>query len=428
MQYIIIGGCAAGLCAIEGIRKVDVSGNIILVSKENYPPYARCLITEYLIGSYPEKSLYLRDTSFYERNNVDLILGKEAKKILIDEKKVVLNGDRTITYDKLLIATGSSPKKLGIKGEEKYGVFGFRTIEDVKEIKEISRDANKAIVFGGGLIGMKAGYALKKLGIEVEVIIKSSHILSQVVNKEAAIILARWIEEHGIKIRTGIEPVEILGNKKMEGVLLDNGEKTEAQIGIIGKGIAPNILQADSNIATSYGIIVDDYMQTSIPDIYAAGDVAEAKDIITGENTVNAMWLCAKEQGKTAGINMAGEKKQYPGSIGANAAEFFGLPFISFGKTREIKNVEIKEIVDEKKPIYKRFVLRNNRLIGCVLIGDVKAAGLYMALVRAKSNLEKDKEILEKKWFDYGKVRKLLEKTDGFRKSINPEGEVFFFA
>ena len=428
MHYVIIGGCAAGLNAIEGIRKIDQSGEITLISKEKYPPYARCLITNYLIGTHSEKSLYLRDNSFYKKNNVNLILEKEVKKILPDEKKVYLSDKEKISYDKILIATGSSPKKLGIKGEEKEGISVFRTIDDVKKILQRIEKSKKVLVFGGGLIGLKAGYSLKKKGLEVEIIIKSPQILSQVVDKKSAKILSNWLNENGIKIRTGLEPVEILGNKEMEEVLFDNGEKIKAQIGIVGKGVSPNLsVIENTDIKTHWGIIVDDYLRTSNDDIFSAGDVTETKDLITGNPTINALWLSAQEQGKTAGINMAGGKKKYPGSIGANAAEFFGLPFISFGKTRETENVEIKEICDEKNYIYKRFVLKSNILIGAVFIGDVKSAGLYMSLIRSKSNLENYKNILGKEWFNYGKVRELLEKDEGFRESISPEGNNIFF-
>jgi len=428
MHYIIVGGCAGGLNGIEGIRKIDKSGEITLISKEKYPPYARCLITDYLIGTHSEESLFLREDTFYEKNKVNPLLGKEVKKILPDEKKVLLSDNKKISYDRILIATGSSPTKPGIKGEEKEGIFNFRTIDDIKGILERYKKSRKAVVFGGGLIGVKAGYALKKRGLEVEVIAKSSQILSQVLNKESSIILARWLEENGIKIRTGLAPVEILGDKEMEEVLLDNGEKIEAQIGIVGKGVSPNVsLVENSGIKTDWGIIVDDYLKTNYDEVFSAGDVAETKDLITGKHTINALWMAAQEEGYIAGMNMAGEKKYYTGSTGTNAAEFFGLPFISFGKTRETENVEIKEVKDEKNFIYKRIILRNNSIIGAVFIKDVKMAGVYMALMRSKTNLENYKNFLLKDWFNYGKVRNLLEKEEGSRESISPEGIRVFF-
>lgn len=428
MHYVIVGGCAAGIAAVEGIREIEPEGEITLISKERYPPYARCLITNYLIGTHSESSLYLREDIFYEKNKIDLILGEEVKKVIPSERSIVISGDKKIGYDRLLIATGASPKRLGVKGEEKKGVFNFRSIDDVKEILKKAGKCEKAMVFGGGLMGLKAGYALKQRGIEVEIIVKSPYILSQVVNKEASIFVSRWLEENGIKIKTGIAPVEILGDKEVEEVVLDNGEKQQAQIVIRAKGVSPNIaLIKESGIKADEGIIVDEYLKTENPDIFSAGDVAEVKDLITEEYTIHALWSVAYEQGRTAGINMAGGKKIYPGSIGANATEFFGLPFISIGKVRETQNVEIIEVSSEKDYIYKRFVIRDNILIGTVLIGDISAAGIYMALIRSKTDIRDCKNILGKEWFTYGRVRKLIEEEKGFRESISPEGVQVYF-
>ena len=196
MHYLILGNCAAALNAVEGIRSVDEEGEITIISKEPYLAYARCLITNYLLGTHEEKDLWLRDEEFYENSGVNLVLGKSAVKVFPEEKKVEIEGGKRISYDRLLIATGSSPKKLGVKGEEKEGVFGFRTLDDAKKIRERTKKAEKVLVFGGGLIGLKAGYALKKKGLEVEVIVKSPCILSRVVNPEAGKLISRWLEEN----------------------------------------------------------------------------------------------------------------------------------------------------------------------------------------------------------------------------------------
>lgn len=428
MHYLIIGGCAAGLNAIEGIRHLDTDADITLISAEKYPPYARCLIINYIIGTHSENDLILREISFYEKNRVNLILGRSVKEILFDEKKVLTSDGKKFSYDKILIATGSFPKRVECKGIDKKGIFVLRTIDDAKKIVERSKKSEKAVVFGGGLIGIKSAYALKKRGLEVEIIVKSSQILSRVVNKKAADILSKWLKENGIKIITGVAPVEIIGNGDMKGAIFDNGEKIEAEIGIIAKGVSPNIsFIKGKRLNINWGIVVDDYLKTNIPNVYSAGDVAETKDLITGEYGINALWMAAQEQGRTAGINMAGGEKKYPGSIRANAAEFFGLPFISFGEIGEMQNVEIKEVYDEKNYIYKRFVLKNDLLIGAVFIGDVKTAGFYMALVRNKVNLKDYKDLIGKDWFNYAKVKEFIESKEGFRESISPEGKRIFF-
>ena len=425
MNYLILGNCAAGVNAIEGIREVDSSGEITVVSDENHPAYCRCLITNYLIGTHKEEDIILRGENFYKENRGNLLLGKKVKQVRTDENLVVLDNGEILTFDRLLIAAGASPKKLNIKGEDKKGVFGFRTLNDAKEILKTSAKADKVIVFGGGLIGLKAGYALKKRGMEVEVIVKSRRVLSQVVDVEAGELLGRWLEENGIKITSGMGPQEILGKAQVEEVLLDNEERRKTQIIIIGKGIEPNIdLIQDTSIKTEWGILTNDYLQTNAANIFAAGDVAQTRDLATGESVANALWIAATEQGKIAGRNMAGQKVKYPGSIGANAAEFFGLPLISMGKVRKTEDLENLFIRKPAKYLYKKLVVKNNRLIGAILVGNVANAGVYMALIRRKVDISSVKDILLEGYFNYSKVASLLESEEGLRKTITPDGRL----
>jgi len=426
MHYLITGGGAAGLNCIEGIRKIDSQGEITLVCKEKYLPYARCLITDYLVGNISEDVILLRQQSYYEQMGVNVFCNCEVRKIEPERKVAILSNGKQIKYDRLLIATGASPRPLGCKGDEKIGISGFRDIDDVLRIKERFRKSEKAFVFGGGLIGIKAGYALKKLGLDVEIIVKSKQIFSRVVNEEAAKIIAEHFQNNGIKIRTGLAPVEILGDKEMEGVLLDSGEKLKGQIGIVGKGVSPDkSFLTGSGIDVCEGVRTDERLRTNIENHYAAGDVAETKDIVSGQLTINAVWLNAQEQGYVAGINMAGGDKNYPGSVAANSAEFFGLPFISMGIVRESGDCEILEMRHEL--MYKRFVLKNNKLIGAVFVGDVSNAGFYMALLRTGIDLGKYKRDLGRPWFNVEFIGKLLESKQGLRESISLEGEQIFF-
>jgi NAD(P)H-nitrite reductase large subunit len=430
MHYLIIGGCAAGLNGIEGIRKIDKEGEITLISEEKYPPYARCLITNYLIGTHTEEDLFLRESSYYEKMKVNLILGKKVVTVNAKNKNIILNDGEKISFDRMLIATGSVSQRLDCKGEEKQGIFEFRNIQDVYNIKQMVEKCEKAFVFGGGLVGIKAAYGLNKIGVDVEMVVKSSQLFSRFLNKSASNIILNWIEKNGIKITTKIAPVEIYGNKEITGIRFDNGEEKKAQLGIIGKGVRANIsFLKNSDLHLHWGVVVDEYLRTNFYDIFSAGDVAETEDLITGKPWINPLWMNAQEQGYIAGINMAGEMRSYPGSIAGNSAEFFGLPVISLGEVKETENVEIIESKDEgeKGYSYKRFILKNNTLIGVVLIKDVEDAGVYLALIRAKVNLQEYKDILGKPWFNYGRIKDLIEIENGFRESISPEGEKIFF-
>ncbi len=183
-------------------------------------------------------------------------------------------------------------------------------------------------------------------------------------------------------------------------------------------------LVKDTSIKTEWGILTDEYLQTNEKNIFAAGDVAQTKDLATGESVTNALWIAATEQGKVAGKNMAGGKIKYPGSIGANSAEFFGLPFISIGnviKTEELTNLFIRKPAEY---LYKKLVIQNNRLVGAILVGDIANAGIYMALIRKKADISEVADILLEDYFDYSKVANLLESEKGFRETITPEGRV----
>ncbi|MBA7554956.1 NADH-dependent phenylglyoxylate dehydrogenase subunit epsilon [subsurface metagenome] len=276
------------------------------------------------------------------------------------------------------------------------------------------------------MIGLKAGYALKQQGMDVEIIVKSPRILSQVTDSDSAEMVGRWLIENGIKIRTGLAPKKILGKKEVEGVLLDNEEKVDCQVIIIGKGVRPNMdLVKDSKIQTHWGIITNQYLQTNVENVYAGGDVAETTDLITGEPTINALWTAATEQGRIAGLNMAGEGKKYPGSIAANSIDFFGLPIISLGYVR-VKEKGYEEFVRSQPRMYRyrKIVLKGKKLVGAVFVGNIENAGVYLALIRRKVDISGIKDILLEDWFDYSKVSELLEQKEGFRETVSLQGDL----
>ncbi|HOL67438.1 MAG TPA: FAD-dependent oxidoreductase [bacterium] len=430
MHYLIVGGCAAGLNAIEGIREEDQQGEITLVSAEPYLPYARCLITNYLAGTHSKKDLCLKDENYFRKNRVALLLGERVTRIIPGEKRVQTASGKQLRYDRLLVATGSLPRNLGVAGEQIEGIYHFWTLTDAQGILARAEKCKQAVIFGGGLIGLKAATALKKRGLKVQIIVKSHHLLSQLVNPEAAEIVADCLQANGLIIRTGLAPVEMLGEQELSGVKLDNGEKMETGLAIVGKGVFPNKeLGKEAGTECRYGIVVDDFLQTGCPDVFAAGDVAETRDMITGESTVNGLWLTAQEQGRLAGLNMAGARRKYPGSFPANATEFFGLPLVSAGILRPEKSDEIREKQDRKSWNYQRFILRKNRLVGFVMVGgDPQQAGFYTAVIRAGIDLKNYKNFLGKSYFDYGYLREKLEKDTGFRESVSPEGQQIFFS
>jgi NAD(P)H-nitrite reductase large subunit len=426
MRYLIIGNCIAGINAATSIRNLDTRNDVTIISDEKYPAYGRCLISYYLAGTHREKDILLKEKDFYQTSHIELLLKNKVTSIEPESKRVVLKNGKKIKYDKLLLATGARAVPLGVEGENKKGVFRFRTLDDAKSILKLVPSSQRALVFGGGLIGLKTGYALKKQGLDVEIIVKSPFILSRVADRNSAQLITSWLIDNGIKIRTGLGPRTILGNKWVEGVVLDSGEKEECQIIIAGKGVISNMEMADNvGIRTHWGIVTDSFLKTSMDNIYAAGDVAETRDLVTGEYVTSARWTSAAEQGRIAGLNMAGEPKEYPGSIPCNSAEFFGLPIISMGHVQE--NDEGYETTVRSHPgeyRYKKIVVHKDRLVGAILIGRVENAGVYLALIRKKADISCVKHLLLEDWFDYGKVSHLIEGQDGFRESMSIGGDI----
>jgi len=215
---------------------------------------------------------------------------------------------------------------------------------------------------------------------------------------------------------TGLAAVEFLGGKEVTGLVLDDGRRLECELVVVGKGVRPNLkLVKDTEIKTDYGIIVDDHLQTDLPNIYAAGDVAQAKDLITGQSTINALWPCAVAQGRVAGLNMSGKKLKYDGSLAMNSVEFFGLPVISMGITRP-KEKEYEQLVkeDEKNFVYKKVVLRENKLQGMILVNRIEQAGVMGILMRKKTDVSPVKAMLLEDRFDFAKILPIIKEGKEF--------------
>ncbi|MFX1553430.1 MAG: NAD(P)/FAD-dependent oxidoreductase, partial [Promethearchaeota archaeon] len=356
MRYVIIGGSAAGVSAIEAIRSVDRSSQIELFTDEELPLYSRVLLTYYIAGAISKEELHFRPPEFFKENNVTPHLGKRVKTVSPDSKSIGTEDGKSHGFDKLLIATGSSPKALNIPGVDTEGVCGLRNMEHAQKIISRSDKTDTVCILGGGLIGLRDGYALAARGLKVKMIVKSNRVLSQMLDEESSAMVQKRLQEHGIEIRTGRDAVEILGKGSVEGIMLDNGEKVDCQMVIIGKGVDPNVgLVSSTGIVVKEGIVADENMRTSVPDIYVAGDVAETFDICRGRTSINAIWPCAFEQGRIAGLNMAGQEARYVGSFRMNSLDIYGLPAISLGITRPDGD-QLQEVTRRTRDTYRKLV------------------------------------------------------------------------
>jgi NAD(P)H-nitrite reductase large subunit len=413
-QFVIIGNSAAGIAAVEAIRQRDKASKIIVISDEDYPAYCRCLISYYLAGEIKEDKLLYRPQNFYQENNIDLQLNKKVARVDPKKNRVVLEDKSQLAYDALLVATGSSPKfPENIKGIKKNNVFGLRTVKDARAIEGLLPVTKTVCVLGGGLIGLKAAHALKKRNIDVKVIIKSKQILSQMLDAQAAGIVQNRLEENGIELILGQDAAEIIGNGDVRAVKLESGKVFGCSLVVVGKGVEPNkAIVKDTEVKINTGIIANGLLETSVPNIYVAGDVCESFDLAMGSSSVNALWPVAVQQGKIAGANMAQDKINYEGSVGMNSIDFFGLPIISLGIYRaqgEGASLEEIKVCDAKANLYKKIILKNNVIVGAIMVGDIRNSGIFLRLIRERLDVRSIKDKLLEENFGYPDIRELVK-------------------
>ena len=411
MRYIIIGGSAAGISAVEAIRSIDQTSPIELFSSEGTPFYSRVLLSYYIAGAITKEELHFRPLEFFADNKVKAHLGQSVDKVLPKSKSIRMEDGREYPFDRLLVASGSSPKIMEVPGKDKKGVVVMRNIDHAQEIVNRVEEIKTACVLGGGLIGLRTGYALSVRGVRVKVIVKSNHVLSQMLDQESAEMIQGTMRAHGIDIRTGRDAVEIAGKESVEGIILDDGERINCQLVVIGKGVQPNVdFLSSTPIKINEGIVADETMMTSVPDIYVAGDVAETYDLTTGRTSVNAIWPCAFEQGRVAGLNMAGEKTKYEGSFRMNSLDFYGLPVISMGITR-VNGKGFQQFQKRTENTYRKLVLKDGRIVGAILVGQIQKAGILSTLLKKRVNVSDDVHFLMSNRINFGDLLPLVNRN-----------------
>ena len=407
MRYVIIGNSAAAIGGVEGIRRVDPEGEITLISREPYPAYSRPLISYFLSGQVDARHMGYRPSSFYRDYRVTTRLGKEAETVDTEKSEVVLTDGERITYDRLLIAVGGVPFVPPIKGVKTRGVTTFTTYDDAKELKKQVRTLKKVVILGGGLIGIKAMEGLQAHGVRITIVELMDRILGLVLDKTASDILEKELQREGIQLEKGTTLREIVPDAegKVAGVVLKDGRSLEADHVIIAIGVRPNLKVVEgTSIATNRGILVDEAMRTNVSNVFAAGDVAEADDLLHGEKRVIPILPNAYRQGRIAGLSMAGREAVYLGGLVMNSVEVGGIPAISAGimNPPEGEGFEVKRFIDRKKNIYRKMVLKGDRLVGFILIGAIDRAGIYTGLIRERIDIRPFKSRLIE--MDFGMI------------------------
>lgn len=391
MEYVIIGNSIAGVNAVEGIREVDREGRITLIGEEKYHVYGRPLISYWLEGKTSPENMGYKTGDFYERHGVSRLLGLRAIRIDHEKRDVELEDGRSIPYDRLLIATESQPFIPRVEGLEDGCYHTFIKLDDVIAIDKKVREGMRVSVVGGGLIGLKAAEALHARGAEITLIDLADRVLSSVLNDYLAGIVARRLNEVGLELILG-NTLSRLERSSSSGdgysLTLRDGRIVSCDLLVMAIGVVPRLeLVRDLPVEKKRGIIVDGNFRTSIPHIYAAGDVIESRDLLSGASRVAATLPNAALQGRLAGRAMAGAPVEYAGNIQFNSLVIFDLNIMTFGHIEgggpeEGYEILVSETASDSplKARYRRLVLKGNRIVGGIFLNYVERVGLIRSL------------------------------------------------
>ncbi len=403
MGIVIIGNGPAAISAMEAIRKVEQDCEIIVISKEKEPAYTPCFLYRYVSGEIGKERLYMRAEDFYDKNKIKTVFGVAAIEIIPNDKKVRLSDGNEILYDSLLIAAGANPVIPQIPGIEGDGVFSFKTVADADRILSIAKKSKEAVIVGAGFIGLEIAEALHRCGLTVTVVEREDRILPRMLDIEIAEIIKKHIQGNGVKILTGREVISIERDKnnKIKAVVLDKDDTISCDFLIAAVGVRPNLAMLKNGfINTGRGILVDKNMQTSIPNIYAAGDIAEME--VSGIRKINPIHMNAAKGGWIAGCNMTRNMTDMTMGFDAhledmNVVTLFGLSVLSHGIQRGDEVIKRQN----SKGTIKIYLKEDDSINGVQIIGDVSRGGLYLSLMRKGIPVSEKLDILSAH-FNYG--------------------------
>lgn len=399
MKYVIIGAGPAGLHAAATLRRVDSGGDVTLLSGEATSPYAKMVLPYLLAGLMEEKNLYLPVP-----DGVNFRTGYKVASIDAERRAVKTDQGQTIEYDSLLIATGGIPERPVIQGSDYPFVLTIRDLPDVQRIQQLLKRKKKkghAVIAGAGPVSMETGDALHRLGMKITLVVTSNRVFSTMLDVPGAAVVEDHLRRQGVDVLKGEDIVRIGSRGK---VTLKSGATLDSSLVVFGKGVNPCVsFLADSGINVRRGITVNEHMETNIPGIFAAGDAVETKDLVAGDQRVNALWPAAVEQGRIAALNMTGIPASYDGSLSRNILRVFGLSIFVAGQGRA-DGPEIK--VSSGPGFYHKLVMDRGVLKGFIFIGEISHEGLYRDILQRQSDAGMFADSLLKGKFTYGRFQR----------------------
>jgi NAD(P)H-nitrite reductase large subunit len=404
-RHLIIGGGTAGINAIRTIREEEgEKSQITLVSAER--PYSRMVLPYYLDRSIAESHVFTASAAVLGRCEVKTHLGRRATNLDIKSNTCTLDDGTKVEYDDCMIATGSSPVRAPVPGADGKGVHSFWTLEEARGVIGQVKAGTHVVMVGAGFISFTILNSILALGAKLTIVEIAPRILPRMVDETGAALVQQWLEKNGVTIRTNSAVTGVEDGKGKKRLRFKSGGDLVADVVIMATGIRTNLeWLKDSGISIKRGIVVDDQLRSNVPNVYAAGDVAEGKDVVTGEPAVHAIEPTAQEHGRVVGANMAGKGITYRGSLLANIVEVCHLDVASFGAWEDAKAQAISGLRKDR-PAYRKLLFRGDRLTGAIILGPssdiwtTNDVGMLKGLVQTGNSLGRFKEHLRRNPFD----------------------------
>jgi nitrite reductase (NADH) large subunit len=396
-RFVIVGGGVAGTTAAQNLRRLDSDAAVMILADEPYPYYFRPKLWEFLSGALEQSALFYRAEEWYASQKIDLRLTAVVTTIQPDARTLTLASGERLAYDRLLLATGACCFTPDAPGVKRQGVFVLRTLQDATAIRDQAARSRRAVVVGGGLLGLETAHALCTPDRAVTVVEIAPHLLPRQLDRDGARFLQTRLEEMGMIVITGASTAAVTGESAAAGIKLTDGREVPGELILFSAGIVPNVdLARAAGIEVKKGIVVDPSMRTSAEGIFAAGDAAEF------EGRVYGLIPPSIEQARIAAQNMAGgEPAVYRGSLPAPTLKLLGMDLTSLGEaTAEDAALTVRRTADEKSKCYKKVVIRDGAVVGAILLNETETVPLFRQLIASKRDVSQVVDRLLDNTFD----------------------------
>ncbi len=406
-DFLIAGASHAGLEAVHNIRLVDQDSSITVITRDVEPPYSPTILPYIVSGQSTPEKVVLRDGDYFKQNSVSLIGGDQLVSIDEEKKIVTLASGEQWQYGKLLLATGADPIIPPIPGLDQVTYHVLRTMKDALGLREKAQSAKSAVVLGAGLIGMHGAENLQHAKLDVTIVEMSEQVLPGYFDTTAAQVIEQTFADNGVTMKMGSKVVAVEATANGSKVMLENGDSIQADLLLVATGVKPDLdYLVNTKVASETGILVDEQMRTSSTDIWAAGDVAQAKDFYSDEKILTGILPDAVEQGRVAARDMCQDSvaPPYVGGVPINTYTFFGKQAISVGISQTGDGIEELTRTDDENQRYQKILLKDNQLYGISTINEEMDGGVMWQLIQRKVDLQPVKEAFIKQPLETGRA------------------------